>query len=245
MELQHDVTLSNAQTEKHFPENLPSGWKERLAPEKQKEYFQKLTQFLQEEYRSKKTIFPPRPKILRALQALDFDHVKVVILGQDPYHGPGQAVGFSFAVPNALRPKPPSLGNIFKEISADLKVDMSNKGSDLSGWVSQGVLLLNAVLTVRAAQAFSHRGKGWEYFTDRIIQLLNEREDPVIFVLWGAAAQKKKELITNRKHFILESAHPSPLSASRGFFGCGHFSKINAILKEMGKEPIDWTHTVA
>jgi uracil-DNA glycosylase len=229
-----------------FPENLPPGWKSRLSAEREKDYFRKLARFLQEEYRAKRTIYPPRPLILRALQTVDYEKVKVVILGQDPYHGPGQAIGLSFAVPNELNPKPPSLTNLFKEISSDLGVDMTGKGSDLSGWADQGVLLLNTVLTVRASQAFSHREAGWEPFTDRVIQTLNERERPVVFILWGAAAQKKKALITSSRHFFLESPHPSPLSASRGFFGCRHFSQANAILRDrIGTQPIDWTRTTS
>ena len=228
----------------HFPNNLPLGWRARLKSEADKKYFKALTQFLLNEYKQKQDIFPPRDLVLKALQSLDYDDVKVLILGQDPYHGPGQAIGLSFAVPNDLTPKPPSLMNIFKEIASDLKVEMRGKGSNLSGWVDQGVLLLNTVLTVRASQAFSHRDKGWENFTDHIIGLLNEREEPVIFLLWGAAAQKKKALITNSRHFILESAHPSPLSAHRGFMGSKPFSRINKILSEkLGKKAIDWTST--
>lgn len=230
-------------TSARFPENLPSEWQRRLSSEKDKSYFRELTSFLQSEYQSKKTIYPPQPLILRALQSVDYSKVKVVILGQDPYHGSGQAVGLSFAVPNELKPKPPSLMNIFKEISADLKVDMSSKGSDLSGWADQGVLLLNTVLTVRASQAFSHRDKGWETFTDQIIRNLNERSEPVIFMLWGSPAKAKKALLTAPQHKILESVHPSPLSAHRGFLGCRHFSQANKLLQQMGKEPIDWART--
>lgn len=225
-----------------FPNNLPRGWKNRLGPEKDQEYFKALTRFLKSEYEAGKKIYPPRQLILSALQKVDFDDVKVVILGQDPYHGAGQAIGLSFAVPNALTPKPPSLGNIFKEIAADLKVEMKGKNSDLATWVKQGVLLLNTVLTVRASEAFSHRDKGWEHFTDKVIKELNARTDPVIFILWGSPARKKKALITNKHHFILEAAHPSPLSAHSGFFGCRHFSKANDILKKLRKEPIDWAN---
>jgi uracil-DNA glycosylase len=234
-----------APSQARFPDNLPPGWRAHLAHEKDKPYFQGLTQFLKQQHAARKPIFPPTPLVLRAMQNLDYDDVKVVILGQDPYHGAGQAIGLSFAVPNELRVKPPSLVNIFKEISSDLGVSMAGKGSDLSGWVEQGVLLLNTVLTVEASQAFSHRGKGWEHFTDQVIRELNERKKPVVFILWGAAAQKKKELITNRQHRWVESAHPSPLSASKGFFGCKHFSKVNALLKSFGEKPIDWTHTVS
>lgn len=230
-------------TAARFPENLPSEWQERLSPEKDKDYFRQLSAFLKSEYKSKQTIYPPQPLILRALQSVDYSKVKVVILGQDPYHGTGQAVGLSFAVPNELKPKPPSLMNIFKEISADLKVDMSNKGSDLSGWADQGVLLLNTVLTVRASQAFSHRDKGWETFTDQIITKLNERPEPIVFMLWGSPAKAKKSLLSAPQHKILESVHPSPLSAHRGFLGCKHFSQANKLLRELGQDPIDWART--
>ncbi len=227
-----------------FHQNLPKGWKSRLSAENEKDYFKSLTLFLSQEYLNKENVFPPKEFVLRALQSVDFDQVKVLILGQDPYHGPGQAIGLSFAVPNSLKPKPPSLMNIFKEISAEYSVDMKGKDSDLSGWAAQGVLLLNSVLTVRATQAFSHRDKGWENFTNRVIELLNNREKGVVFVLWGAAAQKTKALITNSQHFVLESAHPSPLSAHRGFLGNGHFKKINEILsKRLNSSEIDWTQT--
>jgi len=188
-------------------------------------------------------VFPAQDRILAALQAVDYEDVKVVILGQDPYHGDGQAIGLSFAVPNALRVKPPSLKNIFKEIASDLQCSLDIQKSDLSGWTKQGVLLLNSVLTVRRSEAFSHRDHGWEKFTDRVIQLLNDRKSPIVFLLWGAAAQKKKKLLTNSTHFILEAAHPSPLSAHNGFMGCQHFSKTNQFLKSLGKTPIDWKLT--
>lgn len=223
-----------------FPENLPKGWREHLGPQAKEPYFKDLTKFLVSEHKAGKKIFPESKNVLRAIQSLDLPEVKVVILGQDPYHGAGQAIGLSFAVPNSLRPKPPSLQNIFKEIHDELGVKMPECDSDLSGWVAQGVLLLNTVLTVRANQAFSHQGKGWETFTDTIIRELDARKDPVIFLLWGAAAQKKKALIRGKQHFILESAHPSPLSAHRGFFGNGHFAKANAILRKLGKKEIRW-----
>lgn len=226
-----------------FPSNLPPGWQNHLAPEAEQNYFRELTKFLKDEYRAGQEIYPPRDRILRALQAVDYANTKVVILGQDPYHGPGQAVGLSFAVPNELRPKPPSLVNIFKEIETDLGKKVDPTKSELNHWSEQGVLLLNTVLTVRKAQAFSHRLRGWESFTDRVIQLLNERQDPLVFILWGAAARKKKALITNPSHRILESAHPSPLSAYNGFFGSKPFSRANEILKGWGKEPIDWERT--
>ncbi len=223
-----------------FPENLPPAWRERLAPEATKDYFKRLARFLNEERRAGGRIFPAKENILRAIQSLDLPDVKVVILGPDPYHGEGQAIGLSFAVPNALRPKPPSLQNIFKEVRDDLGVAIPEGLSDLSGWVSQGVLLLNSVLTVRANQAFSHRDQGWECFTDEIIRTLNEQTKPIVFLLWGAAAQRKKELIANPRHFVLESAHPSPLSAHRGFLGNRHFSQTNAILRKAGRGEIRW-----
>lgn len=235
--------MLTTEEKKSFPDNLPNGWRAHLADEARAEYFEKLTKFLREEYRTGQTIFPRRENVLRALQVVDYDKVKVVILGQDPYHGPDQAIGLSFAVPNQLRPKPPSLVNIFKEIESDLGKKVNPMHSELSHWAEQGVLLLNTVLTVRRAQAFSHREQGWEKFTDRVIRLLNDREDPLIFVLWGAPARKKKALITGRQHRILESAHPSPLSAHNGFFKSRPFSQANAILKEWGKSPIDWEIT--
>lgn len=223
-----------------FLENLPRGWRERLKAEEGKEYFRSLMAFLQGEQKSNVPIFPVRENIFKALELVDLPDVSVVILGQDPYHGSGQAIGLSFAVPNSHFPKPPSLQNIFKELQADLGVSLPEGRSDLSGWVSQGVLLLNSVLTVRAEEAFSHREQGWEAFTDEIIRALDEREVPVIFLLWGAAAQKKKMLIRNSRHFFLESAHPSPLSAYRGFLGNRHFSKTNSILKKLGRPEIKW-----
>lgn len=228
------------QATSRFPENLPGGWRTHLAEEGAKDYFKNLTCFLRKEYQSKQVIYPPRECVLRALQEVDYEQVKVVILGQDPYHGPNQAIGRCFAVPNALAPKPPSLVNIFKEIESDTGKKVDRNASELSGWVSQGVLLLNTVLTVRRAQAFSHRDQGWEHFTDRVIRLLNDRKDPVIFILWGAPAKKKKALIKSPPHFIIESAHPSPLSAHNGFFGSRPFSRANAILEKLGTSPIEW-----
>ncbi len=232
-----------SQTQKRFPENLPAGWRNILQDEAHKPYFKLLTQFLKTEYGSKRKIYPPREKVLRALQMIDYHDVRVVILGQDPYHGAHQAIGLCFAVPDSLSPKPPSLGNIFKEMEkdiADFKWD--RKSSELTGWAEQGVFLLNTVLTVRANEAFSHRNQGWETFTDRIISLLSDRNDPIVFLLWGAAAQKKKELINAARHTILAAAHPSPLSAHNGFFGCQHFSKVNTILTQKYQTtPIDWS----
>jgi uracil-DNA glycosylase len=228
-----------------FPENLPTVWKEKLRGELNEPYFTKLTTFLKSQYAAKKAVFPPRDCVLKALQSADYPDVRVVLLGQDPYHGAGQAIGLSFAVPNDLFPKPPSLQNIFKEIRSDLGIEISKDQSDLSGWAKQGVLLLNAVLTVQEAQAASHQGKGWEIFTDKIIRLLNDRDQPVVFLLWGNYARKKKALIANKRHFIVEGPHPSPLSAHRGFFGCRHFSQVNEILvNKIGSPAIDWGKTV-
>lgn len=225
-----------------FPENLPPGWHSLLRNELQEEYFVKLLGFLKNEYKTGRNIFPRQENILRALQAVDYPDVKVVLLGQDPYHGKDQAIGLCFGVPNQLSPKPPSLLNIFKEIQSDLGLQMNPQESDLSGWANQGVLLLNTVLTVRQNQAFSHRDQGWEVFTDKIIRHLSDREDPIVFVLWGAAARKKRDLI-DKHHYFLESPHPSPLSAHRGFFGSKPFSKANAILKKLGKDEIQWQKT--
>jgi uracil-DNA glycosylase len=175
--------------------------------------------------------------IFNALKKASYEDVKVVILGQDPYHEPGQAQGLCFSVPDGF-PLPPSLKNIYQELAEDLRV--VRRSGNLEDWAEQGVLLLNAVLTVRRGQAGSHAGKGWEIFTDRVIELLNERKDPVIFLLWGGYARKKKALITNPRHYVLEAAHPSPLSAYNGWFGCRHFSRTNGILESLGKAPIDW-----
>jgi uracil-DNA glycosylase len=237
--------LAKKPSENRFPNNLPEAWRNLLQGEEKKEYFKTLTRFLNSEYKARKSIFPKRENILRALQEVDYNDVKVVILGQDPYHGNNQAIGLSFAVPNDLSPKPPSLLNIYKEIKDDLKIELDTKASDLSGWTQQGVLLLNSVLTVEAHKAFSHRDKGWETLTDKIIELLNKREKPIVFILWGSAAQKKAALVDRKKHFILKSPHPSPLSSYRGFFGCHHFSKTNEILKnKIHTQPINWQRTV-
>jgi uracil-DNA glycosylase len=235
--------MQDQTSDARFPENLPPGWRNSLAQEASKEYFKQLSDFLRSEYRSGQTIFPEKQNVLRALQNLDYDEVRVVILGQDPYHGEGQAIGRCFAVPNNLSPKPPSLKNIFKEIESDLGKKVDFQSSELTHWVSQGVLLLNTVLTVRMGQAHSHKEKGWEKFTDRVISLLNQRTEPIIFILWGAPARKKKALITAPQHRIIESAHPSPLSAYAGFFESKPFSKANAILRELGRPPIDWEIT--
>lgn len=234
---------SNSTTnENRFPENLPKGWRELLKDEAQKEYFKSLSAFLKREFKSNLKIFPERDRILRALQLTDYPDVRVVVLGQDPYHGDNQANGLCFAVPDSLKPKPPSLVNLFKEMKSDIAFEWDGKSSELTGWAKQGVLLLNSVLTVRRKQAFSHQGKGWEIFTDRIIEKLNEHPHPLVFILWGASAFKKAKLITNPKHQMIRSAHPSPLSASRGFFGSKPFSNCNQLLKKLGSHPpIDWT----
>ena len=216
---------------------LDNDWDELLVDEFKKPYYLELREFLKEEY-STKTIYPNMHNIFEDLQHTSYKDTKVLILGQDPYHGENQAHGLAFSVqPNVAIP--PSLLNIYKELKNDVGCFIPNNGY-LIPWADQGVLLLNTALTVRAHEANSHKGKGWEVFTDRIIKLLNDRNDPVIFVLWGANARKKKELIDSSRHYILEAPHPSPLSASRGFFGCRHFSKINEILISIGKTPIDW-----
>lgn len=241
-QLAQQESIKQTISSKRFPNNLPEGWKAELKAEADKDYFKKLSAFLKSEYKTHKEIFPAQDKILRAFRFTDFNDVKVVILGQDPYHGPHQALGLSFAVPNDLRLKPPSLQNIFKEIKADLDISWDGKSSELTGWAKQGVFLLNSVLTVRKNQAFSHQKKGWETFTDTVIEKLNQRKKGIVFLLWGAAAQKKSLLITNPQHFILKCAHPSPLSSHRGFFGCKHFSKTNDILKsKLESKPIDWS----
>ncbi len=217
---------------------LAPGWQKFLAEEFKKTYMDNIRELLRSESKNNNHVFPPKDKIFRALKLVDFDDVKVVILGQDPYHGPHQANGLAFAVENGVR-LPPSLLNIFKEIKSDIQPAHALK-SDLENWASQGVLLLNAVLTVRENTAFSHRGKGWEQFTDKVILSLNEKKTPVVFLLWGSAAQSKSALITNPIHKIFEAPHPSPLSAHRGFLGCKHFSKTNEFLQQNNLTPIQW-----
>lgn len=212
-------------------------WEGLLEPEMQKPYYRELRQFLIGEYRTHR-IYPDMYSIFNALHYTAYEDVKVVILGQDPYHGPGQAHGLSFSVLPGV-PAPPSLLNIFKELQDDLGCTVPNNGC-LKPWAEQGVLLLNAVLTVREHQAASHQGHGWERFTDHIIELLNQREKPLAFILWGSPARRKKSMITNPRHFIVESPHPSPLSAFRGFFGSRPFSRVNEFLVKTGQEPIDW-----
>ncbi|MBQ6006462.1 MAG: uracil-DNA glycosylase [Selenomonadaceae bacterium] len=212
-------------------------WAELLDDELKEPYYLELRKFLIDEYSTKK-IFPNMYDIFNALHFTSYADTKVVILGQDPYHEPGQAHGLSFSVlPNV--PPPPSLMNIFKELRDDLGCFIPNNGC-LKPWADQGVLLLNAVLTVRAHAANSHRGHGWEIFTDKIIRLLNDHERPLAFILWGNPARRKKNMITNSRHFIVESAHPSPLSASGGFFGSRPFSRVNKFLESVGESPIDW-----
>lgn len=217
--------------------SLGNDWDELLKGEFEKKYYINLRKFLIDEYKSS-TVFPDMYNIFSALKYTSYKDTKILILGQDPYHGDGQAHGLAFSVkPNVKIP--PSLLNIYKELKQDIGCFIPNNGY-LVPWAEQGVLLLNTALTVRAHEANSHRNKGWETFTDKIISILNDREDPVIFVLWGNNAKKKMELIDKNRHYILYAPHPSPLSASRGFFGCKHFSKINEILLDLDKKTIDW-----
>ncbi|MGI5842036.1 MAG: uracil-DNA glycosylase [Christensenellales bacterium] len=212
-------------------------WFKLLKDEFEKPYFKELQTFLNFEYQTK-NIFPKVEDIFNALNFVSYDDVKVVIFGQDPYHGQGQAHGLSFSV-QGNQPLPPSLKNIFKEIEIQFGVKCLNSG-DLTRWARQGVLLLNTTLTVEEGRAYSHKDKGWEKFTQRIVEVLNQREKPIIFVLWGNGALKHEKFINTTKHFVLKSAHPSPLSAYNGFFGNGHFLKINQILQETGQQEIDW-----
>ena len=217
--------------------NIGNSWDNLLSDEFSKEYYLNLRKTLANEYKTQ-TIYPAMENIFNALRYTAFEDVKVLILGQDPYHGPNQAHGLCFSVQKGVV-KPPSLKNMFKELESDIGIKPPNHGC-LTDWAKQGILLLNTVLTVRESEPNSHKKIGWTIFTDKIIELLNSREDPVIFVLWGKNAIDKLPLITNSHHYVLTAAHPSPLSASRGFFGCKHYSKINTILESMGKEPIDW-----
>lgn len=212
-------------------------WNEVLAGEFEKDYYVNLRKFLIHEYKTKK-IYPNMYDMFNALKLTSYEDVKIVILGQDPYHGENQAHGLAFSVNKGIK-IPPSLLNMYKELHNDLGCFIPNNGY-LVPWAEQGVLLLNTVLTVREGEPNSHKNKGWEIFTDKVISKLNEREDPVIFILWGNNAKEKLKLITNKNHFILTAPHPSPLSASRGFFGCKHFSKANEILKSLHKKEIDW-----
>ena len=218
--------------------HLGNDWDEILADEFSKPYYLELREFLKKEYSTRK-IYPHMNDIFNALKASSFEKTRVVIIGQDPYHGEGQAHGLCFSVKRPVEP-PPSLKNMYKELESDIGFKIPDHG-ELTAWAEQGVLMLNAVLTVREGAANSHKGMGWENFTDRIIELLDKREKPIVFLLWGANARRKKELIKNPAHRILEAAHPSPLSAYNGFFGCRHFSKTNEILKSQGSETIDWS----
>ncbi len=216
---------------------IEESWKRLLAGEFEKPYFEELTRFVREEFAQHK-VYPPGKLIFNAFNQCPFDQVKVVILGQDPYHGPGQAHGLCFSVPEGVA-FPPSLQNIFAEIKSDLGIPVPRHGN-LERWARQGVFLLNATLTVRATQAGSHQNKGWETFTDRVIHLLAEKKDNLVFMLWGSYAQQKGKFIEPSRHLLLTSVHPSPLSAYRGFFGNRHFSKANQYLSEHGKETIHW-----
>lgn len=215
---------------------IGNSWDNILKDEFKKKYFRNLVKFLNNENKTK-TIFPKSEDLFKALKLTDYKDVNVVILGQDPYHGEKEANGLCFSVNHGVQ-SPPSLQNIFKELKSDLGIVRTN--TDLTDWAEQGILLLNTVLTVEKDKAFSHRDKGWEIFTDKIIEKLNEREDPIVFVLWGNAARSKKSLLTNKKHMIVESAHPSPLSYSRGFKDSKPFSKINNMLKSVNKKEINW-----
>ena len=216
---------------------LDASWKEVLMNEFEKDYFKKLTDFVQNEYNTK-TIYPPQSEIFSAFDFTPFENVKVVILGQDPYHGEGQANGLSFSVADGIK-LPPSLRNIYKELKDDVGIEISTSGN-LESWAKQGVLLLNATLTVEATKAGSHQKKGWETFTDAVIQKLSDQKENLVFILWGAYAQKKGAKIDRNKHFVIESAHPSPLGAYRGFWGSKPFSTTNQFLKSKNITEIDW-----
>ncbi|MGN7357684.1 uracil-DNA glycosylase [Paenibacillus sp. SAF-054] len=218
-------------------EMFENDWDKQLEEEMAKPYFNDLRYALAKEYKLH-TVYPSKENLFQALKLTSYEHTKVVILGQDPYHGPGQAHGLSFSVLPGVR-IPPSLSNIYKELHSDLGIPIPNNGY-LVPWAKQGVLLLNTVLTVREGQANSHKGLGWERFTDAVIEKLDERDKPAVFILWGSHAQKKGAFIDRSKHLVLESVHPSPLSAHRGFFGSKPFSQTNTFLKEHGMEPIDW-----
>jgi uracil-DNA glycosylase len=217
---------------------LPESWKAPLLPELEADYMARLEAFLLGEKAAGKQIFPDSEEWFRALELTPLEKVRVVILGQDPYHGPGQAHGLCFSVQPGVRP-PPSLVNIYKELQTDLGISRPHHGF-LEHWATQGVLLLNSVLTVEMTKAASHRGKGWEKFTDAVIRLVNAKADPVVFMLWGNYAQKKADFVDSARHLVLKAAHPSPLSAHNGFLGCRHFSQCNAFLEGKGLAPIDW-----
>lgn len=228
----------NKDNQENVDVKLEPSWKKELIEEFSQPYMQELRQFLKVEINAGRKIYPKPSEIFNAFEHTPFEKVKVVILGQDPYHGPGQAHGLSFSVRPGV-PPPPSLVNIFQELKSDLGIERPEHGY-LMSWADQGVLLLNAVLTVRQGQPASHQGRGWERFTDRAIHLLNEKREHLVFVLWGSYAQKKGSFIDRKKHLVLQGPHPSPLSASRGFFGSRPFSQINADLKKNGLKEIDW-----
>jgi len=217
---------------------IEPGWKKVLQKEFDEAYFEALTKFVKEEYKTS-TVYPPARFIFNAFELTPFDKVKVVILGQDPYHGPKQANGLAFSVNDGIT-TPPSLVNIYKEIETDLGVKTKNKNGNLESWARQGVLMLNATLTVRAGMAGSHQNKGWEKFTDTVVKILSEQKENLVFILWGAYAQKKGSVIDESKHLVVRSAHPSPLSAHNGFLGSKPFSQANAYLIFSGKDPIEW-----
>ena len=221
---------------------LEEGWKKALAEEFGADYMKELKKKLVEEMKAGIVIYPSAKQIFNAFNLAPFDKVKVVIIGQDPYHGKGQAHGLSFSVPNGIIP-PPSLVNIFKEIESDLKVKISKINGNLESWTKQGVLLLNAILTVRANSPASHRNLGWEKLTDSAIKALSDKRENLVFLLWGKFAQEKENLIDTNKHLVLKAPHPSPFSANSGFFGCKHFSKTNEYLNKTGQTPIEWVKT--
>jgi uracil-DNA glycosylase len=218
---------------------IEPGWKEVLKTEFSKPYFQQIVTFLRTEKAAGKQIYPPGSLIFNAFNKTPFDKVKVVLLGQDPYHGAGQAQGLCFSVPDGV-PPPPSLVNIFKEIQNDIGIGMSARSGNLSHWAEQGVLLLNAALTVRANEPLSHSKIGWTEFTDEVIKKISGLRTGIVFLLWGKFAQEKQSLIDETKHHVLKAAHPSPFSADKGFFGCKHFSKTNELLRQDGTDPVDW-----
>lgn len=216
----------------------PLTWTDVLGEEKQKPYFKKIMAFVKSERAASKPIYPPQNEIFNALKLTPYENVKIVILGQDPYHGPGQAHGLSFSVKPGVR-IPPSLQNMYEELKDDLGIKKAKTGC-LTPWAEQGVLMLNSVLTVEGGKPQAHANIGWQKFTDHIIGILNDHPEPIVFLLWGSYAQRKSVLINSKRHHILSAPHPSPLSAHRGFFGCGHFSKANEIIKKMGRTPINW-----
>lgn len=218
---------------------LEESWLALLKPQFEQEYMLSLRKFLMTRKQHRAVIYPPGPQIFNALNSTPFDQVRVVILGQDPYHGPGQAHGLCFSVMPGVK-TPPSLANIYREIQSDLGIDMPHHGY-LQSWAEQGVLLLNAVLTVERGQAGSHQGKGWETFTDEVVRLLNDKTQGLVFMLWGSYAMKKGSMIDRKRHLVLTAPHPSPLSAHRGFLGCKHFSAANDYLEKQQKQPIDWS----